>query len=92
MYVASTLCHNGWLFKDNQSLGTDPMARKKTEKKKMTEAVEPKTRPVRLDLSQRVHKLLRIIAAQEDVSMASYARDLVEQHLEELAKKRGIKV
>jgi predicted HicB family RNase H-like nuclease len=66
------------------------MARKKTEKKMPAEA-ETKIRPVRLDLTPEVHRLLRLVAADEDVSMAAFARDIVEERLREEAKKRGIK-
>jgi plasmid stability protein len=53
--------------------------------------VEPKLKPVRLDLSEDVHRLLRLVAADEGVSMAAYARDAFEEHLRSEAKKRGIK-
>ena len=66
------------------------MARKKTEKDMPAEA-KVEIRPVRLDLSPEIHRLLRLVAADEDVSMASYARDQLERHLKEEAKKRGIR-
>jgi hypothetical protein len=68
------------------------MARKKSEKPKV-QAIEEETklRPVRLDLTPETHRLLRLIAAYEDVSMANYARDQLENHLKEEAKRRGIK-
>jgi plasmid stability protein len=68
------------------------MARKKTEKEPMpaTEA-DATTRPVRLDLPPDIHRLLRLVAADEDVSMAAYARDQLALHLKEEAKKRGIR-
>jgi predicted HicB family RNase H-like nuclease len=52
---------------------------------------EPKLKPVRLDLAEDVHRLLRLVAADEGVSMAAYARDAFERHLREEAAKRGIK-
>lgn len=67
------------------------MARKKAEKKEMPATAESQTRPVRLDLPPDVHRLLRLLAADEDVSMASYARDHLAAHLREEAKRKGIK-
>jgi predicted HicB family RNase H-like nuclease len=66
------------------------MARKKAEKM-MPAETETKVRPVRLDLSPEVHRLLRLLAADEDVSMAAYARDHLELHLREEARRKGIK-
>ncbi len=69
------------------------MAKKRPkEKEPETPATaEPKTKPVRLDLPPRAHRLLRRVAADEEKSMASYAREVLEKHLEEEAKRRGIK-
>lgn len=68
------------------------MARKRAGKKQMPAEVEAKTtRPVRLDLPPDIHKLLRIVAAAEEMSMASYARDVIERHLRDESKRRGIK-
>jgi len=67
------------------------MARKKKAEAEMETTTEPTTRPVRLELPVRGHRLLRLIAADADTSMATYARDTVMRHLEEEAKKRGIK-
>jgi hypothetical protein len=69
------------------------MAKKKTKKDEEmpTTQAEPKLKPVRLDLSAEVHRLLRLVAADEGVSMAAYARDAFEQHLRAEAKRRGIK-
>jgi predicted HicB family RNase H-like nuclease len=67
------------------------MARKKAGKKPMPATAEVETKPVRLDLSPEVHRLLRIVAADEDMSMASYARRYLEVHLREEAKRRGLK-
>ena len=67
------------------------MAKKKRDDNEMPDVAEPKLKPVRLDLSPGVHRLLRLIAADEDVSMAAYARDAIEQHLRGEAKRRGIK-
>ena len=52
---------------------------KKTEKK-MPATAEPKTKPVRLDLTLDVHRLLRVAAAKADKSMAAYARDVLVRH------------
>jgi predicted HicB family RNase H-like nuclease len=52
---------------------------------------EPKLKPVRLDLSDEVHRLLRRVAADEGVSMAAYARDALERDVRDEAKRRGIK-
>jgi len=56
------------------------------------EEAKPVTSPVRLDLPTRSHRLLRRVAADEDVSMATYARDLIMAHLEEKARTKGIKL
>lgn len=59
------------------------------------EAIEPRrinnTRPIRLDLPPNVHRMLRLIAADEGVSMAAFARNFLSRHLCEEAKRRGIK-
>ena len=67
------------------------MARKQAEKKVMPTETETKTRPVRLDLPHDVHRLLRLVAADEETSMASFARDILEKLVREEAKRRGIK-
>lgn len=66
-------------------------ARKKTGKKEMPATAETKTRPVRVDLSADIHRLLRLVAADMDISMAACARDQLAIWLKEEAKKRGIK-
>ena len=67
------------------------MARKTTKDAAMPTETEPKLKPVRLDLSEDVHRLLRLVAADEGMSMAAYARDAFELHLRAEANKRGIK-
>jgi hypothetical protein len=67
------------------------MARKKTEAKPMQTVAEPVTKPVRLDLPADVHRLLRLVAAHADQSMASYARDTLAHALRDEAKRKGIK-
>jgi hypothetical protein len=67
------------------------MAKKRSEKKAMTTATEPVLKPVRLDLPPDAHRLLRLLAADDEVSMAAFARDALESYLREEAKKRGIK-
>lgn len=68
------------------------MAEKKTRRKDMPTDTENATHAVRLELPTRSHRLLRRIAADEDVSMATYARDLLIEHLESKAKEKGIKL
>ena len=53
------------------------MARKSAEKPEMPAIAEPKTKPVRLDLSPEEHKLLRVQAALADMSMAAFARKVM---------------
>jgi len=72
------------------------MAKKKRPEKPQMPATagpraELKTKPVRLDLPPNVHRLLRLVAADDETSMASYAREVLEQHLKEEAHRRGIK-
>jgi hypothetical protein len=70
------------------------MAKKKTEKAAMPAAAEPKaeaepkTKPVRLDLSPEVHRMLRVVAAEQDLPMAVFARDVVERTVREMFNKR----
>jgi plasmid stability protein len=65
------------------------MARKKAEGPKVEP--EAKLKPVRLDLSPRAHRLLRMVAAHEDASMAAYARDALTRLLETEARRLGIR-
>lgn len=69
------------------------MARDNPKGKDMSASIasEPKLKPVRLDLAENVHRLLRKVAAEHGVSMASYARDSLERHLKEEAGRLGIK-
>lgn len=66
------------------------MAKKKADEK-MGAAADTSLRSVRLDLTPEVHRLLRLVAADEEMSMASYARDTLERVLKEEAVRRGIK-
>ena len=66
------------------------MARKKQEQE-VPATAEAKTKPVRLDLEPEVHRLLRLVAADDEKSMAAYARDVLEEVLRQEAKRRGIK-
>lgn len=59
--------------------------------KKMPATAKPEVKAVRLDLTPEAHRLLRMVAAHEGLSMASYARTLLERHVREEAKRRGIK-
>lgn len=63
------------------------MARKRVEKPIVVAA----TRPVRLDLEPEVHRLLRLVAADSEQSMASYAREVLHRHLRGEAERRGIR-
>jgi hypothetical protein len=67
------------------------MARKRTEAKSMTTATEATTKPVRVELPDDVHRMLRKVAADDGVSMASFARDTVERVVREEFKRRGLK-
>ena len=67
------------------------MARKTAGKKPMPATAEVETKPVRLDLPPDVHRLLRLVSADDGISMAAYARKQLAAHLREEAKRRGIK-
>jgi hypothetical protein len=70
------------------------MARKKTETPSMPASAPAPTaadKPVRLILPPDLHRLLRLVAADEGTSMASYVKDVIESHVREEAKRRGIK-
>jgi hypothetical protein len=58
----------------------------------MPAAAEPKLKPVRLDLTEEGHHLLRVLSSFDNKSMSAYARDLVEQHVRDEAKRRGVKL
>lgn len=57
------------------------MPRKKSEEGKPMNAAGVELKPVRLELSPEAHRQLRIKAAIEGMSMASYARQIVEEFL-----------
>ena len=68
------------------------MASKKAGgKKAMPAQAEVKTMPVRLDLPPNLHRLLRIVSSYRNESMASAARNLLADALEEEARKYGVK-
>ncbi len=70
------------------------MARKKTGPPKMPATAEPKAKPVRLDLDPEVHRMLRVVAAEDGKPMSIFARDVVERTVRELygsRKGRGTK-
>jgi hypothetical protein len=67
------------------------VARQKTEAKKMATATELTIKPVRVELTDDVHRMLRKLAADEGVSMAAFARDNVERIVREEFKRRGLK-
>ena len=56
------------------------------------EVMKPEVKPVRLDMTERGHRLLRLVAAYEDKSMAVYARETLESILEQRAKEMGLKI
>ncbi len=64
---------------------------KKTRKTEMPATTEPATKPVRLDLPPDAHRLLRLVSASAEKSMASYAREALEAHLRAEAKRLGLK-
>jgi hypothetical protein len=47
---------------------------------------------VRLDLDAETHRLLRLLAAHEDVPMAQVARSYVTERVRDEIKRRGIKL
>jgi predicted HicB family RNase H-like nuclease len=64
-----------------------PMARKSTKGDAGTPAAGTNgLRAVRLELDEGLHKLLRIEAAKEDMSLAAMARTLIAEALERRAK------
>jgi hypothetical protein len=65
------------------------MGRKKTEPTKMPAAAESKIKPVRLDLDPEVHRMLRVVAAEQGKPMSIFARELVEKTVRTLYGKRG---
>lgn len=68
------------------------MAHKKGGAKMATAtATEPGTKPVRVELTDEVHRLLRKLAADEGVSMAQFARATVERIVRDEFKRRGLK-
>lgn len=72
------------------------MAKKKKDVPPVEAVAEPVApargalKPVRLDLPADVHRNLRLVAAHEGVSMASYARDALARHLQDELKRRGL--
>jgi|GEM_PF-3774492 len=67
------------------------MATKKPGRPKVERTEDEILRPVRVDLTPEVHKLLRKVAADADVSMAALARTAVEEYAREEFKRRGLK-
>lgn len=67
------------------------MSKKKPEAKDMITAEETATRVVKVDLVEEVHRMLRKLAADEDVSMAGFVRTLVEKTVRDEFKRRGLK-
>ena len=67
------------------------MAKKQAEPK-MPATAEPKLKPVRLDLTENAHRLLRVISSMDGKSMSAFARDHIEEFVVVEAKRRGIKL
>lgn len=63
------------------------MARKKTEPTPMPATAEPKTKAIRLELTEADQDELRVIAAKAKKSMAAYVRELVLKTIE--AERKG---
>ena len=63
---------------------------KKKEQADMPAQLEAKTKPVRLDLPEDLHRKLRAVAGLNNTTMTGYARDAVEKVVEEELKRRGI--
>ncbi len=64
------------------------MGRKKKPEDKPMEAVANETKFVRLELPIESHRLLRLEAARQEMSMAELARTVVEEYLH---RKKGAK-
>lgn len=60
------------------------MPQKKAGKEMTSSAVanEPKTKPIRLDLTEAQHRKLRVMAAKDGKSMAAFCRDVIANLLE----------
>jgi plasmid stability protein len=67
------------------------MARKKHELNEMTTAAETTLKPVRVELTDEIHRMLRKLAADDGVSMAAFARETVETIVKQEFKRRGLK-
>jgi hypothetical protein len=65
--------------------------RKKSERGKPVNATGAELKTIRLELTEDVHRMLRKLAADEDMSMAAFARKTVERVVREEFKKRGLK-
>ena len=70
--------------------GVRSMARKRKDQAPMPATAETTIKPVRLDLSPEVHRLLRLVAAAAEKPMAVFAREAVENLVRAEAKKRGL--
>jgi predicted HicB family RNase H-like nuclease len=57
------------------------MPRKRSKKGKPVNATGVELKAVRLELPEETHRQLRVRAAEHGMSMASYVRQLVEDHL-----------
>lgn len=66
------------------------MAKKKAQDV-TSPAIEASTRPVKVELTDELHRLFRLIAADQEISMAALARETIERFIRDEAKKRGFK-
>jgi len=71
----------------NQDRGIIAVMPRKRTKGKTMDAAGTVLKAVRLELPEKVHYALRVEAAKNEMSMASYARLLVEQGLGFKSKK-----
>jgi hypothetical protein len=62
------------------------MPRKRSKDGKIVNATGQELKPVRLELPAGIHKELRFEAARRETSMASAAREIIEEFL---AKRKG---
>lgn len=58
---------------------------------KVEPPADPKLKPVRVDVPPDVHRRLRLVSADDNVSMAAWARDALAELLKSEMKRRGLK-
>jgi predicted HicB family RNase H-like nuclease len=67
------------------------MPRKKSDEGKPVDATGIEMKAVRVEISPEMHRLLRRVAAADDMSMAAYAKERLEKIIREDAKRKEIK-